>query len=63
MNTSLSHFVPLRYVHSGKDPKTISKNYSQTGAYFGIRQVNVGNTLLWPASDITRLLFSSEIEL
>ena len=63
MNTSLSHFLPLRYVHSGKDPKIIRKNYSQTGVYFSIRPVSVGNTLLWPASDITRRLFPGEIEL
>lgn len=36
--------------------QTIRKNYSQTGACFGIRPIKFGNRLLWPVSDIAALL-------
>ena len=41
---------------TGKAPQTIRKNYSQTGACFGIRPIKVGNSLLWPVEGISRLL-------
>jgi hypothetical protein len=36
--------------------QTVRKNYSQTGACFGIVPVKVGNRLLWPVSDIANIL-------
>lgn len=36
--------------------KTIRKNYCLTGHCYGIRPVKVGGRLLWPISDIARLL-------
>jgi hypothetical protein len=41
---------------TGKASQTIRKNYSQTGACFGIRPIKLGNRLLWPADAIVRLL-------
>lgn len=37
-------------------PKTVRKNYCLTGHCYGIRPVKVGGRLLWPISDISRLL-------
>lgn len=37
-------------------PKTVRKNYCLTGHCYGIRPVKVGGRLLWPVSDIARLL-------
>ena len=36
--------------------QTVRKNYSQTGACFGIVPVKVGNRLLWPVSEIANIL-------
>lgn len=36
--------------------KTIRKNYCLTGHCYGIRPVKVGGRLLWPVSEIARLL-------
>lgn len=35
--------------------QTIRKAYSQTGHYFGIRPVKIGNRLLWPAKDVAEV--------
>ena len=51
------HATTAEFSHlTGKAPQTIRKNHSQTGACFGIRPIKVGNTLLWPADAIVRLL-------
>lgn len=36
--------------------KTIRKNYCLTGHCYGIRPVKVGGRLLWPVSEIAKLL-------
>lgn len=35
---------------------TIRKRYNECGSYYGIRPVKFGNKLLWPVSDIAKLL-------
>ena len=53
------HATTAEFSHlTGKAPQTIRKNYSQTGACFGIRPIKVGNSLLWSANRIARLLLS-----
>lgn len=41
---------------TAKARQTIRKNYCLTGECFGIRPVKVGNSLLWPVSEIAALL-------
>jgi hypothetical protein len=36
--------------------QTIRKAYSATGHYLGIRPLKLGNRLLWPIKEVTRLL-------
>ncbi len=43
--------------------KTIRKNYCLTGHCYGIRPVKVGGRLLWPVSDIVRLLNGEILEI
>ena len=45
-------------------PKTVRKNYCLTGHCYGIKPVKVGGRLLWPISEIARLLNGelSEVE-
>ena len=37
-------------------PQTVRKTHCQTGEYFGIRPVKLGNRLLWPVADVAKLL-------
>ncbi|PLK50193.1 hypothetical protein [Uliginosibacterium sp. TH139] len=37
-------------------PQTIRKNYCLTGHCFGIRPVKIGNRLMWPVTEVARLL-------
>ena len=42
--------------HFHCSPKTVRKNYSETGHCFGIVPVKVGGRLLWSAVDIAKVL-------
>lgn len=37
-------------------PKTVRKNYCLTSACYGIRPLKVGARLLWPVSEVAKLL-------
>ncbi len=51
------HATTQEFGHlTGKAPQTIRKNFSQTGACFGIKPIKLGNRLLWPAAAIVSLL-------
>ena len=41
-------------------PKTVRKNYSETGHCFGVIPLKIGVRLLWKASDISKLLNGEE---
>ena len=41
--------------------QTIRKNFCQTGHCYGIRPLKIGNRLLWPVADITRLLAGESV--
>jgi hypothetical protein len=41
---------------TNKAPQTVRKNYCITGECFGIRPIKVGNALLWPVADLSKLL-------
>lgn len=42
-------------------PQTVRKLYCLTGEYFGIRPVKIGNRLLWPVADVTKLLNGGKV--
>lgn len=37
-------------------PQTVRKKYCQTGDYFGVKPIKLGNRLLWPVADVAKLL-------
>ncbi len=41
---------------TSKATQTIRKNYCLTGECYGIRPIKVGNSLLWPVTDVAALL-------
>ena len=42
--------------------KTVRKNYCLTGHCYGIKPVKVGGRLLWPVSEIAKLLNGESLE-
>lgn len=51
------HATTAEYGHiTSKASQTIRKNYCLTGQAFGITPIKIGNKLLWPVDQISRLL-------
>lgn len=51
------HINTSEFAHAtDRECQTIRKNYCLTGECFGIRPIKFGNRLLWPISEISKLL-------
>ena len=55
------HATTSEYGHiTSKASQTIRKNYCLTGQAFGITPIKIGNKLLWPVDQISRLLVNGD---
>jgi hypothetical protein len=55
------HATTAEYGHiTSKASQTIRKNYCLTGQAFGITPIKIGNKLLWPVDQISRLLVKGD---
>jgi len=57
MAAGRDHIQTAEFAHaSGHASQTIRKNHCLKGECFGIRPIKLGNRLLWPVSEIAKLL-------
>lgn len=53
------HILTAEFAHAAnRASQTVRKNYCLTGECFGIRPIKVGNRLLWPVAQISKLLMN-----